>query len=386
MKVSFSLANSKAKAAKPVGEAPALKRPIAFASLEDDGPVDAAPTASGSTKAPANKQLIAQNVAMSKAMKRKIDEEKRVDASVFEYDEVWDKMQEAKQRQKEVKEHESKERKPKYIQGLLTSAATRRLDHLRAEEKMIQRERELEGDEFKDKEAFVTQAYKDQMAELRRAEEEERKHDEEEKKKGRGVGTGMAHFYKKLLEESEQKHEETVAATQKPIVGPQAPPPNLTIQKPPDLAPKSDAELARAAREQGKEVELNDDNQIVDKRELLSAGLNLSAPNTRKLGLQKKAKDDTGEERVETHTAVGTAASRREINERRAREVAKQMEEERERLFKERELQEQENINRIVAKRNTEESIQSAKERYLARKRRKLDEGQLAEGDGRTEQ
>ena len=42
---------------------------------------------------------------------------------------------------------------------------------------MIQRERELEGDEFKDKEAFVTQAYKDQMAELRRAEEEERQRD-----------------------------------------------------------------------------------------------------------------------------------------------------------------------------------------------------------------
>lgn len=40
---------------------------------------------------------------------------------------------------------------------------------------MIQREREMEGDEFKEKEAFVTQAYKDQMAELRKAEEEERK-------------------------------------------------------------------------------------------------------------------------------------------------------------------------------------------------------------------
>lgn len=39
---------------------------------------------------------------------------------------------------------------------------------------MLQRERELEGDEFADKEAFVTQAYKDQMAEVRRAEEEER--------------------------------------------------------------------------------------------------------------------------------------------------------------------------------------------------------------------
>lgn len=40
---------------------------------------------------------------------------------------------------------------------------------------MMQLEREREGDEFADKEAFVTQAYKDQMAEVRRAEEEEKK-------------------------------------------------------------------------------------------------------------------------------------------------------------------------------------------------------------------
>ena len=40
---------------------------------------------------------------------------------------------------------------------------------------MIQRERELEGDEFKDKEEFVTQAYKDQMEEVRKAEEEEKR-------------------------------------------------------------------------------------------------------------------------------------------------------------------------------------------------------------------
>ena len=39
---------------------------------------------------------------------------------------------------------------------------------------MLQREREAEGDMYKDKEAFVTQAYRDQMEEVRRAEEEER--------------------------------------------------------------------------------------------------------------------------------------------------------------------------------------------------------------------
>lgn len=266
---------------------------------------------------------------------------------------------------------------------------------------MIQRERELEGDEFKDKEAFVTQAYKDQMAELRRAEEEEKKktgtflfmnvcytvcllcYIEEEKKKNKGIGTGMAHFYRKLLDETEQKHEQTVAATSTTIVkGPQGP--NLTITKPQEFQPKSDLELAQQAREAGKDVELNDDNQIVDKRELLTAGLNLAAPNTRHLMLQNSKNKNTSDEPVQVHTAVGTAASRREINERRAREVARQLEEENERLRKEKERQEQEALNRAVTKRNTEDSIQSARERYLARKKRKLEEGDAAGATGET--
>lgn len=110
MKVSFSL---KRKApAKPVGDAPSLKRTAAFAALDDDEPVDAALTTTGANgKVAANKQFIAQSVEMSKSMKKKLDAEKRVDATVFEYDEVWDKMQEAKQKQKEAKEVDAKERK-----------------------------------------------------------------------------------------------------------------------------------------------------------------------------------------------------------------------------------------------------------------------------------
>ena len=194
----------------------------------------------------------------------------------------------------------------------------------------------------------------------------------------------MAHFYRKLLEESEQKHEETVAATEsKPTIGPQGGP-NLTITKPPDFTPKSDVELARLAREQGKDVELNDDNQIVDKRELLSAGLNLSMPNTRKTGLQLLNKKNDVEGQVDTHRAVGTAASRREINERRAREMQRQMEEEKERLRSEKEREEQESRDRTVARRNDETSVKSAKERYLERKRRRLEEASLAGEDGQA--
>ncbi len=44
---------------------------------------------------------------------------------------------------------------------------------------MMQREREAEGDQYMDKESFVTQAYKDQMEEVRKAEEEEKKREGE---------------------------------------------------------------------------------------------------------------------------------------------------------------------------------------------------------------
>jgi hypothetical protein len=186
----------------------------------------------------------------------------------------------------------------------------------------------------------------------------------------------MAHFYRKLLEESEQQHDATVAATQeKRVIGPQGPMPNLTITKPPVLTPMSDLELARVAREQGKEVEVNDDGQIVDKRDLLSAGLNLSLPNTRRLGrqLQTVAKHES-DKAVETYTAVGTAASRREINERRRREIMQQMEVEKRRAENEKQREEDEKLCRTVAKRNNESDVQSARERYLARKRQKLEE------------
>jgi len=60
------------------------------------------------------------------------------------------------------------------MKGLFQAADVRKLDHLRAEEKMIQRERAQEGDEFADKEKFVTEAYKEQLAAIRKAEEEEK--------------------------------------------------------------------------------------------------------------------------------------------------------------------------------------------------------------------
>jgi len=277
---------------------------------------------------------------------------------------------------------------------------------------MIQRERDMEGEEFKDKESFVTQAYKDQMVELRKAEEEEklregmscrprlmdsprsdidRPNAEAEKKKKKGFGGGMAQFYQKLLEEEAKAHEETVAITTSPSSDPSSSKkpqgPNLTITKPPNSEPpipgsKSDLELAKEAAQKGMEIELNDDNQIVDKRELLSAGLNLSMANTRKLGSKSSStpsSSNTFSESVDAHRAVGVAASRNAINARRAREIQTQIAEEEEQLRLGRERREREAKERVVAKRNNEEDVQSARERYLVRKKRKLEEEQVAQ-------
>ncbi|KAJ3516623.1 hypothetical protein NLJ89_g1008 [Agrocybe chaxingu] len=367
MKLSIPL--NKPKAAHP--KAPIL-RPPAFSLGGEEDRNDGEHTSNPTDRS----GPVAHNVESSKAMRKRMQAEKRVDETVYEYDEVWDKMQEAKQRAQAAKEADANIRKPKYIQNLLSSAATRKLDHLRAEEKMMQREREAEGDMYKDKESFVTQAYKDQMEEVRKAEEEEKKR-EELRKKQVGMSTGMTHFYRQLLEESAQQHEATVAATEKKIIGPQPGGANLTITKPADFTPLADVELAKLARAEGKEVELNDDNQIVDKRELLSAGLNLSLPNTRRLGGLNAGKNSEADtQATQAHRAVGLAASRREINERRAREIQQQLEGEKQRQERFKKEEEERALQRTVAKRNNEASVQDARARYLERKRRKLEEEQ----------
>ena len=107
MKLSFSLSKP---ATKPVGDAPSLKRPANFGTFDDDAADDDASPSAHNAKA-GNSDLVAQNIQLSKSAKKRMEKEQQVDATVYQYDEVWDSMQDAKARQKETKERESKERK-----------------------------------------------------------------------------------------------------------------------------------------------------------------------------------------------------------------------------------------------------------------------------------
>jgi len=105
----FSFALPKTKPAAPL---PPPKSAAVFSALDDDT-LDAAPTASTDNKSVAvNKRLAVQtSTSISRTTRRKLEEEQKVDKSVFEYDEVYDRMKEAEERAKEKKNADAQERK-----------------------------------------------------------------------------------------------------------------------------------------------------------------------------------------------------------------------------------------------------------------------------------
>ena len=186
-----------------------------------------------------------------------------IDPSIYDYDAIYDSLH-AKPAFSTVTA--DIEKKPKYMGDLLAAAEVRKRDQLRAKEKMLAKERELEGDEFADKEKFVTGAYKRQQEEMKRLEEEEAIKEREAEERKRREGGGMKALYKNILERDEEKHKEVMKAVEERR-GTEA-----GEEKHDERKEKCEAELAKE-----KGAIINEEGQVVDKRQLLSAGLNAGA-------------------------------------------------------------------------------------------------------------
>ncbi|KAK3052829.1 hypothetical protein LTS18_012219, partial [Coniosporium uncinatum] len=191
-----------------------------------------------------------------------------LDPTIYDYDAAYDAIHAKTEAKKATERLDAQQRKPKYIGNLLESAEVRKRDQLRAKDKLLQREREAEGEEFADKEKFVTSAYKAQQEEVRRLEEEEKRKEEEEAKKKRAAG--MQGFYRSMMDQDEKKHQEAMEAAAE--AGKQGTPKDEeNVEK-----EKTEAELAREANAKGGNIIINDEGQVADKRQLLSAGLNVA--------------------------------------------------------------------------------------------------------------
>ncbi|KAH9900503.1 hypothetical protein F4778DRAFT_739246 [Xylariomycetidae sp. FL2044] len=289
-----------------------------------------------------------------------------LDPSIYDYDGVYDSL---KPEKKETKE--DAERRPKYMKNLIASAAVRKRDALIAEEKKIAREREEEGEEYADKEKFVTEAYKKQQAENRRIEEEERRREEEEARKNKGGG--MTAFYKDLLERGDQRHAEVVkAAEERAKAGPREGEDDPEGGKE-EKKEKTEADVAREINEKGGHIAINEDGQVVDKRELLRGGLNLGA---KKKAESQRDRDDRaaagrGDDARGDRSSRGFAGSgggKQAMRERQSRMLEAQLEQSLKRSLEEEEAERQ-RVERAAKSRKTESDISSARERYLARKR-----------------
>lgn len=282
------------------------------------------------------------------------------DPSIYDYDAVYDSFKVPSKREKEA---DNKEKRPRYFDALQKAAETRERDRAIAEEKRLKREREAEGDAFADKEKFVTEAYKRQQEENRRLEEEEKKREEEEAKKNKNKG--LTDFYKQMLEKEEQEHAAKMkAAEERAQVGPEAAPKDETEGD----EEKSAAERAKEINAMGGNVIINDDGEVVDKRQLLKGGLNV-APKKKVEHQQEKARQ-AAKPAAATGLSKGVfhGGSKQAMRERQTRMLEAQLEERLKRA-REEEEEERKKVELVSKSRKTEADISSAKERYLARKR-----------------
>lgn len=146
------------------------------------------------------KALKAENEKNKMKKQTKLDIQRALneDPTIYQYDEVYDAMERNKS-QSEVKE---KEKKPRYIQKLLKTAERRKKEQEHRVERMVQKEREAEGEMYADKESFVTSAYKAKLEEFKKMEEEEARMSRLEAIGDVTKQQDMSGFYRHLYEQT----------------------------------------------------------------------------------------------------------------------------------------------------------------------------------------
>lgn len=307
-------------------------------------------------KAKDDDPTLLDNSASAREAEERAKEALKFDASIYNYDAAYDAIHARNLAKKAAEDEDAQLRKPKYMDSLMESAEQRKKDQLRARDKLLQREREAEGDEFADKEKFVTGAYKEQQEETRRAEEEEKKRQEAEEEKKRKFG--MQSFHKQMLMEQEKRHQEAMEAAAEAAREGYKPPVEEEQEK-------TGAQIVEEARREGKNVVLNEEGQVADKRQLLNAGLNIVA---KPKPASKKAAASARPAAASAYTS--SKSGRNAQRERQTEMVAQQIEAVAKRKADE-EAEEQAKLQHASKTQKTETDIMSAKERYLQRKREK---------------
>ncbi|KAI9691474.1 MAG: hypothetical protein M1822_007545 [Bathelium mastoideum] len=290
-----------------------------------------------------------------------------LDPSIYDYDAAHDALSaQRRARSAATTAARSADAGPRYMSSIKAAATVRERDQLRARDRVLQREREAEGDAFGDKESFVTDAYRAQQAEVRRAEEEERRREEEARKGAReGLGGGMQGFYREMMKKGEMEEREAEEAVKKGVaegIGGEE-------DEEEEVWEAQEKERLRMIREAGGEVMIDEEGQVADKRQLLSAGLNL-APSKKGVLLKPGEGERKSAAGAQAPMARGKGDAKRAMRERQSRMVEAQLEQAAKRAAEE-EDEERKKMERAAKSRKTDGEVSDAKARYLQRKKEK---------------
>ncbi|KAJ9656059.1 hypothetical protein H2198_005219 [Neophaeococcomyces mojaviensis] len=314
------------------------------------------------------------NLSALRTAKLQDEAASKLDPSAYSYDEVYDTFSASKDK-KNGSADGAERTVPKYMTNLLASAEVRKRDQLKAKEKALQKERDAEGEEFEGKEKFVTSAYKTQQEEMRKLEEEEKRREEADEER-RKKGGGMVDFHKELLKRDEERMkavEEAVAQVQvQAKAAGDVDGGNTELETEEE---KTESKIAAELNSAGAKIVVNDDGEIVDKRQLLTAGLNVAAKKRDDGAAAKKAA--TASRPQEWQRSVKAQDARVTQRERQTRMMELQIEE-MEAKAREAEAAERKELEEKNKTKLTENDKMSAKERYLQRKKEREEEARKA--------
>ncbi|KAM8720885.1 hypothetical protein ACLKA7_006861 [Drosophila subpalustris] len=157
---------------KPAAKPPqAPTRPTIFD--ESSNSSDNEDDAGAPQKRPSGKSAVVSGPSlMERRVARNLQEKALAeDPTIFQYDELYDDMDNKREEAKESKRQEP--RKAKYISRLMEHAERRKLENELRIERQVQKDREAEGEKFKDKDTYVTAAYRKKLESIRQLQEQD---------------------------------------------------------------------------------------------------------------------------------------------------------------------------------------------------------------------
>jgi len=253
------------------------------------------------------------------------------DPTAFDYDGIYDSMKTATFQQ-EVEKRAAKlnDRKPKYVAQIMETQKKRKREQDIIYNKNLLKEKDKEGNEFVDKDKYITAAYKKRLEEDKVWEEEEARraaNEDDVTKK-----TDLRSFYSSYLNQVAASKEATIKSTQKKDV-------------------QSEDQSKQKPKENQKPVEMDTQNSDTKKHNMES---NL------KENRKEQEKTDVKAPKVEKPE---TGPSKEEIRISVSKQIEKENEE------KEKKLQaEKEEAAKKLARKNDEAAVADARARYLQRK------------------